>query len=177
MATDYKSIANKIKFEGRAFINGKYVEAIDGEKFENINPATGDKLCTVSKCNHKDVDLAVKVSRKAFNSGVWSRTSPEFRKDVLLKFAELLRKHGDENSVLECIDTGKLIGDCINEVANDAPMHFQWYGELIDKVFGKVGPTEPSLTSLIVKEPIGVVAGVVPWNFPLMMLFGKWLQH
>ena len=56
--------------------------------------------------------------------------------------------------------------DCINEVANDAPMHFQWYGELIDKVFGKVGPTEPSLTSLIVKEPIGVVAGVVPWNFP-----------
>ena len=173
MASDYKSIASKIKFEGRAFIDGKYVDAIDGEKFENINPATGDKLCTVSKCNHKDVDLAVKVSRKAFNSGVWSRTSPEFRKDTLLKFAELLRKHGDENSVLECIDTGKLIGDCINEVANDAPMHFQWYGELIDKVFGKVGPTEPSLTSLIVKEPIGVVAGVVPWNFPLMMAVWK----
>ena len=62
-----------------------------------------------------------------------------------LKFAELLRQTGEENSVLECIDTGKLIGDCINEVANDAPMHFQWYGELIDKVFGKVGPTEPSL--------------------------------
>ena len=100
MASDYKSIASKIKFEGRAFIDGKYVDAIDGEKFENINPATGEKLCTVSKCNHKDVDLAVKVSRKAFNSGVWSRTSPEHRKEVLLKFAELLRKHGDENSVL-----------------------------------------------------------------------------
>ena len=166
MASDYKSIASKIKFEGRAFIDGKYVDAIDGEKFENINPATGETLCSVAKCNHKDVDLAVKVSRKAFNSGVWSRTSPEFRKDVLLKFAELLRQTGEENSVLECVDTGKLIGDCINEVANDAPMHFQWYGELIDKVFGKVGPTEPSLTSLIVKEPIGVVAGVVPWNFP-----------
>ena len=82
MASDYKSIASKIKFEGRAFIDGKYVDAIDGEKFENINPATGEKLCTVSKCNHKDVDLAVKVSRKAFNSGVWSRTSPEFRKDA-----------------------------------------------------------------------------------------------
>ena len=173
MATNYKSIAKNLKFEGRAFINGKYVNAIDGKKFETINPATEEKLCTVAKCNHKDVDLAVKVSRKAFNSGVWSRSSPEHRKEVLLKFSELLRKHGNENSVLECVDTGKLIADCINEVANDAPMHFQWYGELIDKVFGKVGPTEPSITSLIIKEPIGVVAGIVPWNFPLMMAVWK----
>jgi len=170
---NYKSIATKLKFDGRAFIDGKYVDAIDGQKFENINPATGEVLCTVAKCNYKDVDLAVKASRKAFESGVWSRTSPEFRKDILLKFAELLRQHGEENSVLECVDTGKLIGDCIDEVANDAPMHFQWYGELIDKVFGKVGPTDPSITSLIVKEPIGVVAGVVPWNFPLMMAVWK----
>ena len=173
MATNFKSIAKKLKFEGRAFINGKYVNAIDGKKFETIKPATGEKLCAVAKCNHKDVDLAVKVSRKSFNSGIWSKSSPEYRKEVLLKFAELLRKHGDENSVLECVDTGKLIADCINEVANDAPMHFQWYGELIDKVFGKVGPTEPSITSLIVKEPIGVVAGIVPWNFPLMMAVWK----
>ena len=170
---DYKSIAKKLKFEGRAYINGKYVDAIDGAKFENINPATGETLCSVAKCNHKDVDLAVKVSRKAFESGVWSRSTPEHRKEILLKFAELLRKYGIENSVLECVDTGKLIADCINEVANDAPMHFQWYGELIDKVFGKVGATDPSITSLVVKEPIGVVAGVVPWNFPLMMAVWK----
>jgi len=170
---NYKSIASNLYFEGRAFIDGKYVDAVDGQKFENINPATGKTLCSVAKCNYKDVDLAVKASRKAFESGIWSRTSPEFRKDILLKFAELLRKHGEENSVLECVDTGKLIGDCIDEVANDAPMHFQWYGELIDKVFGKVGPTDPSITSLIVKEPIGVVAGVVPWNFPLMMAVWK----
>ena len=170
---NYKSIASKLDFEGRAFIDGKYVDAIDGQKFENINPATGKTLCSVAKCNYKDVDLAVKASRKAFESGIWSRTSPEFRKDILLKFAELLRQHGEDNSVLECVDTGKLIGDCIDEVANDAPMHFQWYGELIDKVFGKVGPTDPSITSLIVKEPIGVVAGIVPWNFPLMMAVWK----
>ena len=174
MATaNYKSIANKLKFEGRAYINGKYVDAIDGAKFENINPATGETLCSIAKCNHKDVDAAVKVARKAFESGVWSRSAPEHRKEVLLKFAELLRKHGIENSVLECVDTGKLIADCINEVANDAPMHFQWYGELIDKVFGKIGATDPSITSLVIKEPIGVVAGVVPWNFPLMMAVWK----
>ena len=170
---DYKSISKKLKFEGRAYINGKYVDAIDGAKFENINPATGETLCSVAKCNHKDVDAAVKVARKAFESGVWSRSAPEHRKEVLLKFAELLRKHGIENSVLECVDTGKLIADCINEVANDAPMHFQWYGELIDKVFGKIGATDPSITSLVIKEPIGVVAGVVPWNFPLMMAVWK----
>ena len=173
MAVNYKSIAKKLKFEGRAFINGNYVNAIDGEKFTTINPATGEKLCTVAKCNHKDVNLAVKVSRKTFNSGVWSKSSPEHRKEVLLKLAELLKKDGIENSVLECVNTGKLIADCINEVAIDAPMHFQWYGELIDKVFGKVGPTEPSITSLIVKEPIGVIAGIVPWNFPLMMAVWK----
>ena len=170
---DYKSIASKLDFEGRAFIDGKYVDAIDGQIFENINPATGETLCSVAKCNYKDVDLAVKASRKAFESGIWSRTSPEFRKEVLLNFAELLRQYGEDNSVLECVDTGKLIGDCIDEVANDAPMHFQWYGELIDKVFGKIPPTEPSITSLIVKEPIGVVAGIVPWNFPLMMAVWK----
>jgi len=170
---NYKLIAKKLKFEGRAFINGKYVNAVDGKKFQTINPATGEKICDVAKCNYKDVDLAVKASRKAFNSGVWSRTTPEHRKEVLLKLAELLRKNGEENSVLECVDSGKLIADCINEVANDAPMHFQWYGELIDKVFGKVAATDPSITSLIVKEPIGVVAGVVPWNFPLMMAVWK----
>ena len=174
MSTEnYKSIASKLKFEGRAFINGKYVNSIDGETFETINPATGEVLCTVAKCNSKDVDLAVKSSRKSFESGTWSRSTPEHRKEVLLKFAKLLSKDGEENSVLESVDTGKLIVDCINEVANDAPMHFQWYGELIDKVFGKVGPTDPSITSLVVKEPIGVVAGVVPWNFPLMMAVWK----
>ena len=89
---DYKSISKKLKFEGRAYINGKYVDAIDGAKFENINPATGETLCSVARCNHKDVDLAVKVSRKAFESGVWSRSAPEHRKEILLKFAELLKK-------------------------------------------------------------------------------------
>ena len=70
----YKIIASKLKFEGRAFVDGKYVNSIDGETFETINPATGEVLCTVAKCSHKDVDLAVKVSRKAFSSGVWSRS-------------------------------------------------------------------------------------------------------
>ena len=117
---DYKSISKKIKFEGRAFINGKYVDAIDGGKFNTINPATGDTLCSVAKCNHKDVDLAVNVSRKVFNSGIWSKSSPEHRKEVLLKFAELLRKYGNENSVLECVDTAAIVHNG-KVVAQDTP--------------------------------------------------------
>jgi len=66
---DYKSIAKKLKFEGRAYINGKYVDAIDGAKFENINPATGETLCSVAKCNNKDVDLAGTVSVNTFSEG------------------------------------------------------------------------------------------------------------
>lgn len=75
--TNYKTIASKINFEGRVFINREHVNVIDKQKFDIINPATAN------------VDLTVKVSRKAFNSGIWSKTSPEFRKDVLLKFVIL----------------------------------------------------------------------------------------
>ena len=74
MAINYKTIAKKLKFEGRAFINGKYVNAIDGKKFETINPATGEKLCAVAKCNHKDVDLAVNVFiSKIFSLGSFTK--------------------------------------------------------------------------------------------------------
>ena len=70
MAVNYKANDKKLKIEGRAFIDGKYVNAIDGKKIDTINPSTGQKRCTVAKCNHNDVDLAVKVSRKAFNNGI-----------------------------------------------------------------------------------------------------------
>ena len=80
MATNYKAIAKKLKFEGRAFINGKYVNAIDGKKFETINPATGEKLCTVAKCNHKDVDLAVKFQEKLLITVVGQDVRPNIEK-------------------------------------------------------------------------------------------------
>ena len=169
----YNKIADNIKFENKSFINGNFVNSKSNNFFEAINPATREILTEVVECNDQDVDYAVQCARKAFESGVWSKASPEYRKDILLKLANLLRENSEEISVLESIDSGKTITDCLNEVGQEVPNHFQWYGELIDKIFGKVVPTGIEASSFIIKEPIGVVGLVVPWNFPLLMAAWK----
>ena len=109
MTVNYKAIAKKLKFEGRAFINGKYVNAIDGKKFETLNPATGQKLCAVAKCNHKDVDLAVKISRKDGlfpTDKVEEAIKPFAIKELneLSIFLKALKKHNTLNQLLDFKD-------------------------------------------------------------------------
>ncbi|AXE61244.1 aldehyde dehydrogenase [Candidatus Thioglobus sp. NP1] len=169
----YKSIASTIKYPSQAYINGKYQDAISGNVFENINPATAEVLGTVSHCDHLDVDIAVKAARKSFDNGEWSRCAPEKRKEVLMKLADLIRQNADELAVIESLDSGKTITDCLDEIGGEVPDFFQWYGELIDKTFGKVVPTGEDAAAFIVKEPVGVVGLVVPWNFPLLMAAWK----
>lgn len=169
----YKEIATKLNYNNKAFINGHFINSKSNKFFESINPATGELITEITDCNSGDVDLAVESARNSFKQGVWSKSSPEFRKEVLLKLANLLREKTEEMAVLESLDSGKTINDCLNEVGNEVPNFFQWYGELIDKTFGKVVPTGQDVTSLIVKEPIGVVGLVVPWNFPLLMAAWK----
>jgi aldehyde dehydrogenase (NAD+)/gamma-glutamyl-gamma-aminobutyraldehyde dehydrogenase len=169
----YTNLANNIKFENRAFINGEFTNSKSNTFFESVNPANCNVLTEVAECDEKDVDLAVSCARKAFENGEWSKSSPEYRKDVLLKLAALLREKAEEIAVLESLDSGKTITDCLNEVGSEVPNFFQWYGELIDKIFGKVVPTGHDVASFIVKEPIGVVGLVVPWNFPLLMAAWK----
>ncbi len=169
----YTNLANNIKFEKRAFINGEFTNSKSNTFFESVNPANCNVLTEVAECDEKDVDLAVSCARKAFENGDWSKSNPEYRKEVLLKLASLLRDNAEEMAVLESLDSGKTITDCLNEVGSEVPNFFQWYGELIDKVFGKVVPTGHDVASFIVKEPIGVVGLVVPWNFPLLMAAWK----
>ena len=92
---------------------------------------------------------------------------------MLLRLADLVRANTEELAVLESIDSGKTIKDCLHEIGNEVPTFFQWYAELIDKTFGKVAPTAESALALIVKEPVGVVGLVLPWNFPLLMAAWK----
>jgi len=170
---EYKAIANNIRPNGQAFIDGKFCDAADGEKFETTNPATGQVLANVAHCKVADVNRAVAAARRVFNAGTWSCAEPEERKEVLLKVAALVRENAHELAVLESLDTGKTINDCMDEIGGEVVNFFQWYAELADKSFGKIAPTGPSALALIVKEPAGVAGAVLPWNFPLVMAAWK----
>jgi len=162
---NFQAIAAKLIPNGRAYIDGSSCDAVDGDKFETINPATGQVLAEVSHCKSADVDRAVAAARRVFNDGTWSRAEPEHRKEVLLKVATLVREHTTELAVLESLDTGKTITDCLHEIGTEVPRFFQWYAELADKTFGKIAPTGLGALALITYEPVGIAAGVLPWNF------------
>lgn len=170
---NYHAIASKLSFPSDAFIGGRFVPARAGRRFDNVNPATGEVLGAVAACDADDVDAAVKAARRAFAQGEWSRAAPEARKAVLLKLADLVRRDAVELAVMESLDSGKTITDCLNEIGHEVPTFFQWYGELIDKSFGKVAPTGEDALALIVHEPVGVAGIVLPWNFPLLMAAWK----
>ncbi|RFB79343.1 aldehyde dehydrogenase [Methylovirgula sp. 4M-Z18] len=172
-ASDYHTIAGRLAFPSLAFIDGGWQAAASRRVYENINPATGAVIGTVAHCDAADVDRAVAAARASFEAGAWSRAAPEVRKAVLLRLADLVRAHAEELAVMESLDSGKTVKDCLNEIGHEVPTFFQWYAELADKSFGKVAPTGEKTVAMIVKEPVGVVGLVLPWNFPMLMAAWK----
>lgn len=170
---DWQAMAQQLSIRNLAFINGRYVAAQSGARFDCINPATGQVLTQVAACDSADAELAVASARLAFDDGRWSRQAPAARKRVLLKFAELIRQHADELALLETLDMGKPIGDSTVVDVPAAARCIQWYAEAIDKVYDEVAPTGEGALALITREPVGVVAAIVPWNFPLLMASWK----
>ena len=169
----FHNIRDTVTPNTQAFIDGQYCDAADGAKLENLNPATGEIIGTFSHCGAADVDRAVAAARRVFNQGTWSRAAPEYRKEILLKFADLVEKNKNELAVLESVDAGKTITDCLHEVGTEAPAFCRWYAELADKTFGKIAPTADDALALIVKEPAGVAGAILPWNFPFLMAVWK----
>ena len=169
----FHNIRDTLTPNTQAFIDGQYCDAADGAKLENLNPATGEVIGTFSHCGAADVDRAVAAARRVFNQGTWSRAAPEYRKEILLKLADLVDKNKNELAVLESLDAGKTITDCLHEVGTEAPAFFRWYAELADKTFGKIAPTGDDALALIVKEPAGVAGAILPWNFPFLMAVWK----
>jgi aldehyde dehydrogenase (NAD+)/gamma-glutamyl-gamma-aminobutyraldehyde dehydrogenase len=169
----FHNIRDTVTPNTQAFIDGQYCDAADGAKLENLNPATGEVIGTFSHCGAADVDRAVAAARRVFNQGTWSRAAPEYRKEILLKLADLVDKNKNELAVLESLDAGKTITDCLHEVGTEAPAFFRWYAELADKTFGKIAPTGDDALALIVKEPAGVAGAILPWNFPFLMAVWK----
>ena len=154
----------------KAYIGGAFVDARDGETFDSLAPATGQVIAQVAACGEVDVDLAVAAARAAFESGSWSAKSPLERKVILLKLGDLIEENAEELAVTESIDAGKPITECRTFDIPDVVNTMRWYAELADKVFGKISPTGPDALGMIVREPMGVVGAVLPWNFPAAML-------
>jgi len=166
-------IAATPTFRTDAFIDGAFRPARSGARFVTENPATGRPLAEIAAGDAADIDLAVQAARRAFDDGRWSRRSPADRKAVLLHFADLLEANLDELAMLDAIEAGKPIADCRDVDLPDTIKTFRWYAEAIDKVFDSVAPTGPDALGLILREPIGVVGAVLPWNFPILMAAWK----
>ncbi|WP_137925240.1 aldehyde dehydrogenase [Cupriavidus sp. 2SB] len=172
-AAEYAAIADKITLPTQAFIDGKFVRAVSGKTFQTSNPATGQVLTEISACDVRDVDVAVAKAKAAFEDGRWHRQSPGQRKAVLLKFADLLEENAHELAVMESLDSGKPIHECQNTDIPETIHTIRWHAELIDKIYDSTAPVGSAALSLVVREPIGVVGLVLPWNFPLLMLAWK----
>ncbi|MFB9952957.1 aldehyde dehydrogenase [Rhizobium puerariae] len=157
----------------KAYIGGTWVDAADGAVFDNLNPATGKILNKIAACSAIDVDKAVKAARAAFQAGNWSRLDPRERKRILLRFADLVEANAAELALLDSIDAGKPLIDCETLDLPDVVNNIRWYAEAIDKVFGKLSPTGEGNLGLIVREAVGVVGMVLPWNFPAGTLSWK----
>jgi len=164
---DWKSQAANLGIEGRAFINGQYRDALAGETRATMSPGDGQKLADVANCGVEDADQAVGVARAAFENGVWATMAPADRKRVLVRWADLIEEHADEIALLECLDVGKPIADTTAVDVPAASRTFRWSGEAIDKVYDQIAPTPKNSLALVQRLPLGVVAAIVPWNFPL----------
>ncbi len=170
---EYTSIAADLDLPTGAFIDGGYRPAISGQTFETVNPATGEKLADIAACGAADVDFAVEKAREAFDDGRWSKLHPSERKDVLIRLCKLMTRNARELAVMESIDSGKTIYDCETVDVPETIHCLKWHAEAIDKIYDQVSPASDDHIAMVVREPIGVVGLVLPWNFPLLMLAWK----
>ena len=170
---EYKAIAAELSFPTQAFIGGAFRPARSGRTFDTFNPATGGLLAKVAACGAEDVDFAVAQARDAFADGRWSRLPPRERKEALIRLAGSIRRHARELAVMESLDSGKTIYDCELVDLPETVHCLIWHAELIDKIYDQVAPAADDHLALIVREPVGVVGLVLPWNFPLLMLAWK----
>jgi acyl-CoA reductase-like NAD-dependent aldehyde dehydrogenase len=170
---EWTARAASVATDWAAFIDGRSVGAASGETFTMVNPATGAAWARVASGDAADIDRAVKAARAAFEDRRWAGQKPRDRKRVMLRFAELMREHKEELALLETLSVGKPIAHAVAVDLRAAPDAIQYYAECCDKLYDEIAPTGDDDLALIVREPIGVVGLVVPWNFPLIMACWK----
>ena len=169
---EYKSLGASLDFPQSPFIDGKY-RVGSGEPITTYNPSTGKEITNITTASDGDIDLAVGKAREAFDQGRWCRLHPSERKDILIKLCKLLTRNQKELAVMESLESGKPIRDCVQIDLPETIHTIKWHAELIDKIYDQTTPSGDNALSIITREPIGVAAAILPWNFPLLMLAWK----
>ncbi|MCF7521231.1 aldehyde dehydrogenase family protein [Neisseria sp. ZJ106] len=157
---------------GSLFAGNLIAGASSDGTVDNTTPIDNSVIGKIGDAVAADVDIAVAAARRCFENGEWRQLAPAERKQIMLAWTELMTRHAEELAALDCIDAGKPITECLNTDLPATLETFRWYAEAADKVFGKTAPAG-NAWSWIVKEPIGVVAAVLPWNFPAQMFAWK----
>lgn len=157
----------------KMLINGEFVASKSGKTFDTINPATGEVIVKVYEADKEDIDSAVKAARAAFE-GPWKKVTPYQRQQLLLKLSDLIEKNSEELAQLETLDNGKPIRESRTV---DVPMtveHFRYYAGWATKIHGETIPVScGNYFTYTLREPVGVVGQIIPWNFPLLMAAWK----
>ena len=166
-----KASKPKLRDSYGLYINGKWVAASDKGTFETHNPANGEKLADCAEATKKDVDKAVKAAWKAFDS--WKRVDPSVRSKILLDIADRIEANADLLAEVETLDNGKPIRETKGVDVPLAVDHFRYFAGVIRSEEGSASVLDGDLVSLILREPIGVVGMIVPWNFPFLMVAWK----
>ncbi|TYG64016.1 hypothetical protein ES288_D06G075000v1 [Gossypium darwinii] len=161
-----------IKFT-KLFINGNFVDSISGKTFDTIDPRTGEVITKVSLGDREDVDLAVKAARHAFDYGPWPRMSGSERGRMMMKLADLIEENVEEIAALDAVNGGKLFTLCKAIDIPGAARTLRYYAGAADKIHGTVLKMSKGLQGYTLREPIGVVGSIIPWNFPTTMFFMK----
>ncbi len=166
---DWHERASKLRFETRHFIDGRYVDSADGGRLTVVNPATGKPLCEVSSGGAAEIDLAVAAAKRAFAAKVWRGIAPRERMAILAAFGKLIGANAERFALLDTLCMGKPIRDMVAIDVPAAATNFAYFSELSDKIEGAVTATAADAFHYILREPLGVVGCIVPWNYPLLM--------
>jgi aldehyde dehydrogenase (NAD+) len=155
------------------FIDGRFEAAVSGKRFATVNPATGETIAEVAEAAREDLDRAVAAARKAFESGPWAAMKPRQRGQVLKRAADALASRSEEFGRLETMDNGKPIFESAKIDMPAAAECLAYFGEYVDKLYGDTHPSRPDAFLMTVREPVGVVGAITPWNFPLLQAMWK----
>src|SRR5262245_43581121 len=154
------------------FIDGAFVDSVSGKTFTTINPATEQPIAEVAEGDAADIDLAVRAARRALEQGPWSRMDASDRGRILNKFADLVADHAEELAVLESLNSGKILSDSRGDVQSVLNT-LRYYSGWADKIEGRTIPVRGNFLSYTLRQPVGVVGQIIPWNFPLLMAAWK----